>query len=76
MSAMCVEKGVDHGLLHLNGKDNWKYMSCGGSCSSCGDVDPGRATGMPKRAFDKFKARLEDHDASDSTYRVGPLRNK
>ena len=30
MSAMLVEKGIDHGFLHLHGKDNWKYMSCGG----------------------------------------------
>ena len=43
-------------------------MPCGGSCSSCGEVDPGRATGMAKRAFDGFKPRLEHHDTSDSPY--------
>ena len=37
MSAMLLEKNMVHGLfLHLNGIDNWKWMSCGGSCSSCG----------------------------------------
>ena len=69
MSCMLVEKGIEHGLLHLNGMDNWKYMRCGGSCSNCGDVDPGRATGMAKRAFQDYKARLErleDHDTSTS----------
>ena len=60
MSAMCVEKGVDHGLLHLNGKDTCKRMLCGGSCSNCGDVDPGRPTGMAKRAFDSFVVKVED----------------
>ena len=30
MSAMLVEKGIQHGLLHLNGKDDWKHMRCGG----------------------------------------------
>ena len=59
MSAMLVEKGVEHGLLHLNGKDNWKHIRCCGSCSSCGEVDPGRATGMARRAFDRFKPKLE-----------------
>ena len=44
------------------------HMLCGGSCSSCGEVDPGRATRMAKRAFDGFKPRLEDHDTSDSAY--------
>ena len=44
MSCMLVEKGIEHGLLHLNGKDNWVHMRCGGSCSHCGEVDPGRAT--------------------------------
>ena len=34
MSAMCVEKGRQHGLLHLTRKDKWKYMPCEGSCSS------------------------------------------
>ena len=54
---MLVEKGIEHGLLHLNGKDNWKHMRCGGSCSSCGNVDPGRAT-----------AKIEDHGMSDNAY--------
>ena len=62
MSAMCLEKGIDHGLLHLSDKDNWKYMCCGGACPSCGEVDSARANGMAKRAFDGFKA------ASDSSY--------
>ena len=68
MSAMLVEKGIKHGLLHLYGKDNWKHMRCGGSCSSCGEVDPATATGMAKRAFQGFKPKLEDHDTSDSGY--------
>ena len=68
MSAMLVEKGIEHGLLNLNGKDNWKHMRCGGSCSSCGDVGQGRATGMAKRAFQNFKAKIKDHDMSDSAY--------
>ena len=54
MSAMLVEKGIEHGLLHLNGKHSWKHMRCGDSCSSCGEVDPARATGMAKRAFQSF----------------------
>ena len=48
MSCMLVEKGIEHGLLHLNGMKSWKYMRCGGSCSSCGDVDQGRAKGLVK----------------------------
>ena len=68
MSAMRVEKGVEHGLLHLNGKDNWKHMLCGGSCSNCGAVDPGRATSMAKRGCDGFRPKLQDHDTSDSAY--------
>ena len=62
MSCMLVEKGIEH----LNGMNNWKYMSCGGSCSSGGDVDPGRATGMAKRAFQNFKPKIEDYDTADS----------
>ena len=57
MSCMLVEKGIEHGLLHLNGMNNWKHMLCGGSCSDCGSVDPGRATGMAKRAFQGFLPR-------------------
>ena len=26
MSCMLVEKGIEHGLLHLNGMNNWKYL--------------------------------------------------
>ena len=44
MSCMLVEKGIEHVLLHLNGKDNWVHVRCRGSCSHCGEVDPGRAT--------------------------------
>ena len=40
ISCMLVEKGIELGLLHLNGMNNWKYMRYSGSCSSCGDVDP------------------------------------
>ena len=29
MSSMLVEKGIEHGLLHLNGMNNWKFMKCG-----------------------------------------------
>ena len=68
MSCMLVEKGIEHGLLHLNGMNNWKCMRCCGSCSSCGDVDPGRATGMANRAFQNFKPKIEDHDTSASAY--------
>ena len=68
MSCMLVEKGIEHGLLHLNGMNNWKYMRCGGSCADCGNVDPGRATGMAKRAFQKFLPNDSDHDMSDSAY--------
>ena len=71
MSAMLVEKGIEHGLLHLDGKDNWKHMRCSGPCSGCGEVDPARATGMAKRAFQGFKPKLEDHDTSDSAYQQG-----
>ena len=31
-------------------------------------VGPGRATGIAKRAFDGCKAKLTDHDTSDSSY--------
>ena len=68
MSAMLVEKGIEHDPLHLNANENWKHMRCGGSCSSCGKVDPARATGMAKRAFQGFTPKLEDHDTSDSAY--------
>ena len=44
MSCMLVAKGIEHGLLHLNGVNNWRFMRCGGSCSHCREVDPGRAS--------------------------------
>ena len=51
MSCMLAEKGIEHGLLHLNGMNNWKFMKCGGVCFHSSSVDPGRATGMAQRAF-------------------------
>ena len=59
MSCMLVAKGIEHGLLHLNGMNNWRFMRCGGSCSHCRDVDPGRATNIAKRAFGAFLAECE-----------------
>ena len=56
MSAMLVEKGIEHGLLRLNGKDNWKHMRCGDSCSSCGEVDLQGPPAWPS------EPKLEDHD--------------
>ena len=58
MSSMLVEKGIEHGWLHLNGMNNWKFMKCGGVCSHCGSVDPGRATGMAQTAW-RFSAECE-----------------
>ena len=54
LSSMLVEKGIEHGLLHLNSMNNWKYMRCGGGCSHCGSVDVPRATGIAQRAFQRF----------------------
>ena len=68
MSCLLVEKGIDHGLLHLNGMNNWRYRRCGGSCSSCRDVDVGRATGIAQKALQRFKPNVDDHDTSDSAY--------
>ena len=68
MSCMLVEKGIEHGLLHLHGMNNWRFMRCGGSCSHCGSVDPGRATNIAKRAFQKFLPNVNEHDTSDSAY--------
>ena len=68
MSCMLVAKGIEHGLLHLNGVNNWRFMRCGGSCSHCRDVDPGRATNIAKRAFERFLPSADDHDTSDSAY--------
>ena len=52
----------------LHGMNNWKFMRCGGSCSHCGSVDPGRATGIAQSAFQKFLPNVNDHDTSDSAY--------
>ena len=68
MSCMLVAKGIEHGLLHLNGVNNWRFMRCGGSCSHCREVDPGRATNIAKRAFERFLPSADDHDTSDSAY--------
>ena len=68
MSCMLVAKGIEHGLLHLNGVNNWRFMRCGGSCSHCREVDPGRATNIAKRAFERFLPSANDHDTSDSAY--------
>ena len=68
MSCMLLAKGIEHGLLHLNGMNNWRFMRCGGSCSHCRDVDPGRATNIAKRAFERFLPSANDHDTSDSAY--------
>ena len=68
MSCMLFAKGIEHGLLHLNGMNNWRFMRCGGSCSHCRDVDPGRATNIAKRAFERFLPSANDHDTSDSAY--------
>ena len=54
MSCMLVEKGIEHGLLHLNGMNNWRFMRCGGSCSHCGNVDPGRATVWQRERLSGF----------------------
>ena len=68
MSCMLVAKGIEHGLLHLNGMNNWRFMRCGGSCSHCRSVDPGRATNIAERAFRNFLPNANDHDTSDSAY--------
>ena len=68
MSCMLFAKSIEHGLLHLNGMNNWRFMRCGGSCSHCRDVDPGRATNIAKRAFERFLPSANDHDTSDSAY--------
>ena len=68
MSCMLYHKGSDHGLLHLNGMNNWRFMKCGGSCSHCGSVDEPTAVSVAKMAFKSFKPSANDHDASDSAY--------
>ena len=71
MSCMLVAKGIEHGLLHLSGMNNWRFMRCGGSCSHCGSVDPATATSIAERAFKKFLPNVNDHDTSDSAYQQG-----
>ena len=61
-------EGIEHGLLHLHGMNNWRFMRCGGSCSHWGSVDPGRATNIARRAFQKFLPNVNEHDTSDSAY--------
>ena len=68
MSCMLVAKGIERGLLHLNGMNNWRFMRCGGSCSNCRSVDPATATSIAERAFKKFLPNVNDHDTSDSAY--------
>ena len=68
MFAMLVSKGIEHGLLHLNGLNNWRFMRCGGSCSKCGSVHDATATQIANRAFKNFKANVNEHDTSDSAY--------
>ena len=68
MSCMLYHKGIDHGLLHLNGMNNWRFMKCGGSCSHCGSVDEPTAVSVAKMAFKSFKPSANDHDTSDSAY--------
>ena len=61
---MLVHRQRDHGLLHLSGKDNWRHMTCGGSCSSCSSVDQPFGIATAKRA-------LEGFDTSDSVWAQG-----
>ena len=68
MSCMLYVKGIEHGLLHLNGMSNWRFMRCGGSCSKCGGLDEPTATRIGQRALEKFKPNVNDHDTSDSAY--------
>ena len=68
MSCMLYVKGIEHGLLHLNGMNNWRFMRCGGSCSKCGGVDEPTATRIGQRALEKFKPNVNEHDTSDSAY--------
>ena len=67
MSCMLVSKGIEHGLLHLNGMSNWRNMQCGGACSRCGSVDPGRATDISNRAFKCFLPNVNDHPGNPGT---------
>ena len=68
MSCILYVKGIEHGLLHLNGMNNWRFMRCGGSCSNCRDMDIPTATRVGQRALGRFKPNVNDHDTSDSAY--------
>ena len=68
MSCMLYHKGIDHGLLHLNGMNSRRFMKCGGSCSHCGSVDEPTAVSVAKMVFLSFKPSANDHDTSDSAY--------
>ena len=68
MSCILYVKGIEHGLLHLNGMNNWRFMRCGGSCSKCREMDTPTATRIGQRALERFKPNVNDHDTSDSAY--------
>ena len=68
MSCILYVKGIEHGLLHLNGMNNWRFLRCGGSCSKCRDMDIPTATRVGQRALERFKPNVNDHDTSDSAY--------
>ena len=68
MSCILYVKGIEHGLLHLNGMNNWRFMRCGGPCSKCRDMDIPTATRVGQRALERFKPNVNDHDTSDSAY--------
>ena len=57
MSCMLVLKGIEHGLLHMNGMNNWRFMRCGGACSKCGSVDEATATQLATRIQEVFAKR-------------------
>ena len=60
MSCILYVKGIEHGLLHLNGMNNWRFMRCGGSCSKCRDMDTPTATQVGQRALERFKPNVND----------------
>ena len=68
MSCMLFSKGIERGLWHLNGMNNWRHMKCGGGCSHCDCVDKARATDIANRAFKIFLKNVNDHDTPDSAY--------
>ena len=68
MSCILYVKGIEHGLLHLNGMNNWRFMRRGRSCSTCRDMDIPTATRVGQRALERFKLNVNDHDTSDSAY--------